>query len=92
MLKFHVCTKFLTFYLRRPYAEQIIQCVALVLGSGLPCFKGDTLKRLRDRFQLDKTERQAADFMIVKINQSFENKRTVLYDSFQKATNGKKFI
>ncbi|CAG8689893.1 17249_t:CDS:10, partial [Rhizophagus irregularis] len=71
----------------RPYAEQIIQCVALMLGSGLPCFKGDTLKRLRDRFQLDKTERQAADFMIVKINQSFENKRTVLYDSFQKATN-----
>ncbi|GES90544.1 phosphatidylinositol 4-kinase [Rhizophagus clarus] len=72
----------------RPYAEQIIQCVALMLGSGLPCFKGETLKRLRDRFQLDRTERQAADFMILKINQSFENKRTVLYDSFQKATNG----
>ncbi|CAG8472314.1 2360_t:CDS:10 [Dentiscutata erythropus] len=73
----------------RPYAENICQCVGLMLGSGLPCFKGETLKRLRERFQLDKTERRAADFMIVKIHQSFENKRTVWYDSFQKATNGK---
>ncbi|CAG8654572.1 6223_t:CDS:2, partial [Racocetra fulgida] len=48
---------------------------------------GETLKRLRERFQLDKTERRAADYMIVKIHQSFENKRTVWYDSFQKATN-----
>ncbi|CAG8451375.1 73_t:CDS:10 [Funneliformis mosseae] len=72
----------------RPYAEQIVQCVALMLGSGLPCFKGDTLRRLRDRFQLERTERRAASFMIEKINQSFENKRTVWYDSFQKATNG----
>ncbi|CAG8516675.1 5515_t:CDS:10 [Ambispora gerdemannii] len=73
----------------RSYAEQIIQCVALMLGSGLPCFKGErTLKNLRTRFQLDKTERGAADFMIERINQSFENRRTVWYDSFQKATNG----
>ncbi|KAG9304177.1 hypothetical protein G9A89_019739 [Geosiphon pyriformis] len=73
----------------RPYAEKIIQCVALMLGSGLPCFKGEkTLKNLRNRFQLDRTERGAADFMIERINQSYENRRTVLYDSFQKATNG----
>ncbi|CAG8512007.1 16686_t:CDS:10 [Gigaspora margarita] len=71
----------------RPYAENICQCVGLMLDSGLPCFKGETLKRLRERFQLDKTERRAADYMIVKIHQSFENKRTVWYDSFQKATN-----
>ncbi|CAG8562625.1 3182_t:CDS:10, partial [Scutellospora calospora] len=71
----------------RPYAENICQCVGLMLSSGLPCFKGETLKRLRERFQLDKTERRAADYMIVKIHQSFENKRTVWYDSFQKATN-----
>ncbi|CAG8502818.1 1116_t:CDS:10, partial [Ambispora leptoticha] len=72
----------------RSHAEQIIQCVALMLGSGLPCFKGErTLKNLRARFQLDKTERGAADFMIERINQSYENRRTVWYDSFQKATN-----
>ncbi|CAG8442864.1 12657_t:CDS:10, partial [Acaulospora colombiana] len=73
----------------RPYAEGICQVVSLMLGSGLPCFKGETLKRLRDRFQVGKTERRAAEYMIEKINQSFENKRTVWYDSFQKATNGR---
>ncbi|KAG0256287.1 phosphatidylinositol-4- kinase [Actinomortierella ambigua] len=72
----------------RPYAEQIIQMVALMLESGLPCFRGETLKRLRSRFQPERSERQAADFMKEKVDESYLNKRTVLYDSFQKATNG----
>ncbi|KAF9585748.1 phosphatidylinositol-4- kinase [Lunasporangiospora selenospora] len=72
----------------RPYAEQIIQMVALMLESGLPCFRGETIKRLRSRFQLDRSERTAADFMKEKVDESYLNKRTVLYDSFQKATNG----
>ncbi|KAJ2080126.1 phosphatidylinositol-4- kinase [Coemansia sp. RSA 988] len=73
----------------RPYAEKIIQVVALMLDSGLPCFKGEsTLLKLRSRFQLDRTERDAAQFMADRISDSHENKRTVLYDQFQKATNG----
>ncbi|KAJ1732308.1 phosphatidylinositol-4- kinase, partial [Coemansia biformis] len=73
----------------RPYADKIIQLVALMLDSGLPCFKGEiTLAKLRARFQLDKTERDAAQFMADRISDSYENKRTVLYDQFQKATNG----
>ncbi|KAJ2313754.1 phosphatidylinositol-4- kinase [Coemansia sp. RSA 2705] len=73
----------------RPYADQIIQVVALMLDSGLPCFKGEsTLAKLRSRFQLDKTERDAAQFMADRISDSYENKRTVMYDQFQKATNG----
>ncbi|KAJ2580775.1 phosphatidylinositol-4- kinase, partial [Coemansia sp. RSA 1804] len=47
-----------------------------------------TLAKLRGRFQLDKSEREAAQFMMDRINDSYENKRTVLYDQFQKATNG----
>lgn len=62
--------------------------VSLMLGSELPCFKPETLKRLRARFQLEKTERAAADFMIDRIKDSFENQRTVIYDYFQKITNG----
>ena len=32
--------------------------------SSLPCFKGpSTLSKLKDRFQLDKSEREAASFM-----------------------------
>ncbi|KAI8369570.1 uncharacterized protein BYT42DRAFT_503440 [Radiomyces spectabilis] len=73
----------------RPYAEVIMQLVTLMLQSSLPCFKGDTIRRMRTRFQTDKSERAAADFMIQRIKESFENQRTVLYDYFQKLTNGK---
>ena len=55
-----------------------------MLDSGLPCFKGDTLKRLRDRFKLDRTERRAASFMIKKINKSFENSnKTFKYELYK---------
>lgn len=74
----------------RPYAEYIMQLVTLMLESGLPCFKGETIKRMRSRFQVDKTERQASDFIMMRIKDSFENQRTVLYDYFQKLTNGKR--
>jgi len=72
----------------RPYAEYIMQMVSLMLGSGLPCFKGETIKRMQTRFQLDKSERAAADFMKQRIDESFENRRTVWYDAYQRATNG----
>ncbi|RCH96416.1 phosphatidylinositol-4- kinase [Rhizopus azygosporus] len=72
----------------RPYAELIMQLVTLMLQSGLPCFKGETIKRMRTRFQTDKNDRAAADFMLMRIKDSFANQRTVLYDYFQKLTNG----
>ncbi|KAG0005415.1 phosphatidylinositol-4- kinase [Entomortierella chlamydospora] len=72
----------------RPYAEQICQMVALMLDSGLPCFRGETIKRLRSRFQPDRSERAAADFMMERVDESYLNRRTVYYDSFQKMTNG----
>ncbi|ORX46095.1 hypothetical protein DM01DRAFT_1339741 [Hesseltinella vesiculosa] len=72
----------------RPHAENIMQLVTLMLDSGLPCFKGETIKRMRSRFQIEKTERQAADFILMRIKDSFENQRTVMYDHFQKLTNG----
>ncbi|KAF8978635.1 phosphatidylinositol-4- kinase [Entomortierella lignicola] len=72
----------------RPYAEQICQMVALMLDSGLPCFRGETIKRLRSRFQPDRSERAAAEFMKERVDESYLNHRTVLYDSFQKLTNG----
>ncbi|KAF9410441.1 phosphatidylinositol-4- kinase, partial [Entomortierella beljakovae] len=76
------------FLASRPYAEQIMQLVSLMLESGLPCFRGETIKRMRSRFQLDRSERSAAEFILERVNESYLNKRTVLYDSFQKATTG----
>eukprot|EP00842_Homolaphlyctis_polyrhiza_P006020 jgi/Hompol1/6419/HPOL_002262-RA len=73
----------------RPYAEEIISMVALMMESGLPCFKGEvTIRKLRERFQLDKSERAAAEFMINCIRQSHENTRSGLYDTFQYLQNG----
>lgn len=71
----------------RPYSRVIIQLVSLMLQSGLPCFRGDTLGDMRTRFQTDKSESDAAKFMNLRIRDSLENQRTVLYDRYQKATN-----
>ena len=82
-----LCVK--SFLVTRAYAETIIQSVTLMLESGLPCFKGEkTITNLRSRFVLEKDEREAAAHMLSLISFSYENRRTKLYDQFQKATNG----
>eukprot|EP00834_Sanchytrium_tribonematis_P004946 NODE_270_length_11220_cov_0.981387.p10 type:complete len:104 gc:universal NODE_270_length_11220_cov_0.981387:6174-6485(+) len=73
----------------RPFADDIVDTVRLMADSGLPCFKGtNTISKLRSRFKLELNEREAAIFMIDVIDKSYENYRTVIYDSFQKQTNG----
>lgn len=77
-----LCVK--AFLACRPYAEEIVEMVALMADSSLPCFKGffhilylgeSTIRKLRDRFQLDKTDRAAASYMISLIRASHENTR-----------------
>ncbi|KAJ3028303.1 UNVERIFIED_CONTAM: phosphatidylinositol-4- kinase [Siphonaria sp. JEL0065] len=78
-----------TFLSLRPYAEEIIQMVALMLESGLPCFKGEaTIKKLRSKFQLELDDKKAAEFMLQQIQKSHENKFSRLYDRFQNIQNG----
>ncbi|KAF8798204.1 hypothetical protein BYT27DRAFT_7178838 [Phlegmacium glaucopus] len=73
----------------RPYAEQIIDTIQLMLDSGLPSFKGEpTIRRLRDRFVLQLNERQAADTMMGIIRNAHENVRSTAYDEFQRLQNG----
>jgi phosphatidylinositol 4-kinase len=73
----------------RPHADQLVDSVALMLGTGLPSFKGEgTIRRLRDRFQLQLPERQAADYMMGVIKNAHENMRSDIYDGFQKYQNG----
>lgn len=82
-----LCVK--AFLASRPYAEIIIQLVMPMLDSGLPCFKGETtIKKLRSRFVLDKTEREAAVFFRSLIKKSVESFYTKGYDEFQRITNG----
>lgn len=73
----------------RPYAEQFVNTVHLMLGTGLPSFRGElTIQRLRDRFVLHMNEREAADHMMKVIRNAHENMRSTAYDEFQRLQNG----
>jgi len=76
------------FLASRPHAAKISHIVMVMLDSGLPCFKPDTLKNLRDRFVLDKNEREAAEYMRQLIRSSYQAVSTKGYDQFQLMTNG----
>lgn len=76
------------FLASRPHATKFIQIVTMMLDSGLPCFKPDTIKNFRDRFVLDKTEREAADYMRELTRKSYLSFSTKGYDQFQLWTNG----
>lgn len=67
----------------RPYKEAIISLVSLMLDTGLPCFRGQTIKLLRARFAPQATDREAAVYMISVIHKSFLNFRTIAYDYLQ---------
>lgn len=71
----------------RPHTEAFVSLVALMLDTGLPCFRGETLKRLRQRFAPDLTERQASEYMIQIIKDSYLNKRARAYDLIQLVQN-----
>ena len=73
----------------RFYADQIVQMVSLMIDSGLPCFKGDmTIANLTERFKLELSEKMAAEYMIKLVSESNQAFSTVVYDGFQKLTNG----
>ncbi|CAK7204679.1 Phosphatidylinositol 4-kinase stt4 [Sporothrix eucalyptigena] len=81
-----LCIK--AFLASRPYTEKLAQMVLLMMDSGLPCFKPESVKHFRERFVLEKSEREAADFMRDLIKKSYASYSTGLYDQFQWMTNG----
>ncbi|AMD22605.1 HHL165Wp [Eremothecium sinecaudum] len=73
----------------RPHMQTIIQTVVPMLGSSLPCFKGEkTIRNLEARFQPNKSDHDAALFMRALIRRSYESVFTKGYDEFQRLTNG----
>ncbi len=81
-----LCIK--SFLASRQHTEKLCHIVVLMLGSGLPCFKPETISHLRERFVLEKSEREAADFMRDLIKKSYSSYTTKGYDQFQLLTNG----
>ena len=67
----------------RPYREAIVTLVSLMLDTGLPCFRGQTIKQLRERFKPNATEKEAATYMRSVIDASRESIRTRTYDMIQ---------
>ncbi|XP_065226540.1 phosphatidylinositol 4-kinase alpha isoform X2 [Planococcus citri] len=67
----------------RPYRESIVSLVSLMLDTGLPCFRGQTIKLLRSRFAPQSTDKEAAAYMLSIIRKSFLNYRTKAYDILQ---------
>lgn len=81
-----LCVK--AFLASRQYSEKLSQLVLLMMDSGLPCFKPETIQHFKDRFVLERSEREAADHMRDLINKSYSSHSTGLYDKFQEVTNG----
>ncbi|KAL8803222.1 MAG: hypothetical protein Q9182_003323 [Xanthomendoza sp. 2 TL-2023] len=81
-----LCIK--AFLASRQHTEKLCHLVVLMLGSGLPCFKPQTITHLRERFVLEKSDREAAGFMRDLIKKSYASYSTKGYDQFQLLTNG----
>ncbi|KAL1304624.1 hypothetical protein AAFC00_003589 [Neodothiora populina] len=81
-----LCIK--AFLAARQHAEKLSHLVIVMLDSGLPCFKPETVQHFKERFVLDKTERGAAEFMRKLIHTSERSYSTGVYDQFQLLTNG----
>ena len=81
-----LCVK--AFLASRQHTEKLSQIVLLMMDSGLPCFKPESVKNFKERFVLEKNEREAAEFMKDLIKKSYASYSTGIYDQFQLLTNG----
>ena len=81
-----LCVK--VFLASRQYVEQLSHIILTMVDSGLPCFKQTTIQHFKERFVLDKSDREAADFVRKLVHLSERSYSTGVYDYYQLLTNG----
>ncbi|TKA75192.1 hypothetical protein B0A55_05179 [Friedmanniomyces simplex] len=81
-----LCVK--AFLASRQYVEQLAHVILTMLDSGLPCFKPTTLQHFKERFVLEKSDREAAEYVRKLVHWSERSYSTGVYDYFQLLTNG----
>ncbi|KAF2863553.1 phosphatidylinositol-4-kinase [Piedraia hortae CBS 480.64] len=81
-----LCVK--AFLAVRGHVGELVEVVQAMLDSGLPCFKPETIRHFRERFVLEKTEREAGEFVRKLVGWSERSYSTAVYDYFQLLTNG----
>lgn len=81
-----LCIK--VFLASRQYVEQLTHIVLTMLDSGLPCFKPTTIQHFKERFVLEKSDKEAAEFVRKLVHLSERSYSTGVYDYYQLLTNG----
>lgn len=62
----------------RPYGQAVVDTATLMAAAQFPSYKDDgTMNRLKERFRLDLSEREAAEYMMSVVLNACENKRCV---------------
>ncbi|XP_052799861.1 phosphatidylinositol 4-kinase alpha-like isoform X2 [Mya arenaria] len=72
----------------RPHQNAILSLVSLMLDTGLPCFRGNTIKQLTARFMPNSNEREAANYMHEIIKKCYLSFWAKSYDAIQAAQQG----
>jgi phosphatidylinositol 4-kinase len=75
------------FLAARARHEELEAIAYLMMSAGFPCFRADSIKKLQQRFFLDKGGRDVIVEIEQLIDDAYEAMTTTVYDTFQMASN-----